>query len=388
MASIPPSPRLTNKSVHSEARSWSIPSEDPYEEAAQQLFEQAPRHPEYVPEDHIPVYIPKPEHPEDLVPAEDEAPIPLLSTIHSSSNGFVRSVPRQPVPTIENRVTSKIWREDMTSLPRVVNRRVTYQRPEGTSPTSGQKKQRQAADDLAFQHIMRTQALELWKPPATKEWHYSHSFGNGVRVDQNACPRSAPYQDFMKCSKSSVYSKDYFRSGYHQLKGSKREDHHPERLPSELDMGINEFQNSLVQNLDMSTAYHPQTDGQSERTIQTLEDMLRACAIDFGKVGEAQNTAPELIHETHTEKIFRSKQRMQCRRGPDRRMLHADLKRKPYGIPRSGDKKMVGEGFNTSMNFRRIEPSSNTFSLSNLKKVSCADEPTKKPPPPISDPVG
>ncbi|GJX46794.1 hypothetical protein Tco_0271984 [Tanacetum coccineum] len=52
---------VTYTSVHSEARSWSIPSEDPYEEAAQQLFEQAPRHPEY-----------------DLVPAEDEAPIPLL----------------------------------------------------------------------------------------------------------------------------------------------------------------------------------------------------------------------------------------------------------------------------------------------------------------------
>ncbi|GJS52178.1 putative reverse transcriptase domain-containing protein [Tanacetum coccineum] len=33
----------------------------------------------------------------------------------------------------------------------------------------------------------------------------------------------------------------------------------------------------------MSTAYHPQADGQSERTIQTLEDMLRACVIDFGK---------------------------------------------------------------------------------------------------------
>nr|GEZ87534.1 putative reverse transcriptase domain, ribonuclease H-like domain, aspartic peptidase domain protein [Tanacetum cinerariifolium] len=35
--------------------------------------------------------------------------------------------------------------------------------------------------------------------------------------------------------------------------------------------------------LDMSTAYHPETDSQSERTIQTLEDMLRTCAIDFGK---------------------------------------------------------------------------------------------------------
>ncbi|GJU38665.1 putative reverse transcriptase domain-containing protein [Tanacetum coccineum] len=33
----------------------------------------------------------------------------------------------------------------------------------------------------------------------------------------------------------------------------------------------------------MSTAYHPETNGQSERTIQTLEDMLRACVIDFGK---------------------------------------------------------------------------------------------------------
>nr|GEZ84231.1 reverse transcriptase domain-containing protein [Tanacetum cinerariifolium] len=43
------------------------------------------------------------------------------------------------------------------------------------------------------------------------------------------------------------------------------------------------LQNVLGTQLDMSTAYHPETDGQSERTIQTLEDMLRACAIDFGK---------------------------------------------------------------------------------------------------------
>ncbi|GKD27477.1 putative reverse transcriptase domain-containing protein [Tanacetum coccineum] len=40
---------------------------------------------------------------------------------------------------------------------------------------------------------------------------------------------------------------------------------------------------ALDTRLDMSTAYHPQTDGQSERTIQTLEDMLCACVLDFGK---------------------------------------------------------------------------------------------------------
>ncbi|GKG31234.1 hypothetical protein Tco_0423722, partial [Tanacetum coccineum] len=41
---------ITYTSVHSEARSWSIPFEDPYEEAARQLLEQAPRSLEYVPD--------------------------------------------------------------------------------------------------------------------------------------------------------------------------------------------------------------------------------------------------------------------------------------------------------------------------------------------------
>ncbi|GJW98517.1 putative reverse transcriptase domain-containing protein [Tanacetum coccineum] len=127
------------------------------------------------------------------------------------------------------------------------------------------------------------------------------------------------------------------------------------------------FQKALGTYISMSTAYHPETDGQSERTIQTLEDMLRACVIDFGKgwvkhlplaefsynnsyhasikaapyealygrkcrspvcwaeVGEAQLTGPELIQET-TKKIFRIKQRMQA--AQDGQKSYADRKRK------------------------------------------------------------
>ncbi|GJX49432.1 hypothetical protein Tco_0276277 [Tanacetum coccineum] len=68
----------------------------------------------------------------------------------------------------------------------------------------------------------------------------------------------------------------------------------------------------------------------SERTIQTLEDMLRACVIDFGKdwaeVGEVQLTGPEIVEET-TKKIVQIKQRIQAAR--DRQKSYVDLKRKP-----------------------------------------------------------
>ena len=46
------------------------------------------------------------------------------------------------------------------------------------------------------------------------------------------------------------------------------------------------LQRALGTRLNLSTAFHPQTDGQSERTIQILEDMLRACSIDFQKSWE------------------------------------------------------------------------------------------------------
>nr|GEY49182.1 hypothetical protein [Tanacetum cinerariifolium] len=136
---------------------------------------------------------------------------------------------------------------------------------------------------------------------------------------------------------------------------------------------------ALGTRLDMSTAYHPETDGQSERTIQKLEDMLRACVLDFRKgwdkhlplvefsynnsyhtsikaalfealygrkcrspicwaeIGDRQLTSPEIIHET-TEKIFQIKSCIQAAR--DRRMSYADVRRKPLEF-QVGDKVML-----------------------------------------------
>ncbi|KAK8701467.1 hypothetical protein V6N13_019854 [Hibiscus sabdariffa] len=43
------------------------------------------------------------------------------------------------------------------------------------------------------------------------------------------------------------------------------------------------LQKALGTKVHLSTTFHPQSDGQSERVIQVLEDMLRAYVIDFGK---------------------------------------------------------------------------------------------------------
>ncbi|GKE38499.1 putative reverse transcriptase domain-containing protein, partial [Tanacetum coccineum] len=102
--------------------------------------------------------------------------------------------------------------------------------------------------------------------------------------------------------------------------------------------------------LDMSTTYHPETDEQSERTIQTLEDMLRACVIDFGNGWEghlpliefsynnnARLTGPELAHET-TEKIVQIKHKMQA--AHERQKSYADVRCKPLEF-QVGDRVML-----------------------------------------------
>nr|GEV86449.1 putative reverse transcriptase domain, ribonuclease H-like domain, aspartic peptidase domain protein [Tanacetum cinerariifolium] len=128
------------------------------------------------------------------------------------------------------------------------------------------------------------------------------------------------------------------------------------------------LQKALGTNLDMSTAYHPQTNGQSERTIQMLKDMLRACVIEFesswdhhlplvefsydnsyhtsikaapyealygrkcrspvcwSEVGDSQLTSLELIRET-TEKIVQIKNRLLTARSFQK--SYADKRTKP-----------------------------------------------------------
>nr|GEV73811.1 putative reverse transcriptase domain-containing protein [Tanacetum cinerariifolium] len=96
---------------------------------------------------------------------------------------------------------------------------------------------------------------------------------------------------------------------------------------------------ALGTRLDMSTTYHPQIDGQSERTIQILEDMLRACAAAFEaygrncrslicwvEVGDSQLTGIEIIHEI-TKKIVQIKSRIQAAR--DSQKSYVDVKWKP-----------------------------------------------------------
>ncbi|KAF3648996.1 hypothetical protein FXO37_19182 [Capsicum annuum] len=77
------------------------------------------------------------------------------------------------------------------------------------------------------------------------------------------------------------------------------------------------FQKGLGTQVHLSTTFHPQIDGQAERTIQTLEDMLRACAIDF--------KGPDLVFDA-LEKVQLIRERL--RAAPSRQKSYVDIRRK------------------------------------------------------------
>ncbi|GJZ93500.1 putative reverse transcriptase domain-containing protein [Tanacetum coccineum] len=183
------------------------------------------------------------------------------------------------------------------------------------------------------------------------------------------------------------------------------------------------MQEVLGTRLDMSMTYHPQTDGQSEHTIQTLEDMLRAGILDFGEswdvhlplvefsynnsyhasvrcasfealygrkycspimwaeVGESQLIGPELVQET-TEKISQIKDRLKAAR--DHQKSYADKRRKPLEFSvgaMSCSKCRLGKVGHVAYQLdlpEELNGVHDMFHVSNLKK--CLADPTLQVP--------
>ncbi|GJT03436.1 putative reverse transcriptase domain-containing protein [Tanacetum coccineum] len=140
-----------------------------------------------------------------------------------------------------------------------------------------------------------------------------------------------------KCLTCSKIKAEHQRNGVPISKISDRDGHFTSRFWQSM-------KEALGTQLDISTAYHPQTDGQSEHTIQTLEDMLRACApfkalygrkcrspILWTKVGEGQLIGPEIVQET-TKNFSEIKDRLKAAR--DRQKSYAYKRTKPleFGV--------------------------------------------------------
>ncbi|GKE57870.1 putative reverse transcriptase domain-containing protein, partial [Tanacetum coccineum] len=97
---------------------------------------------------------------------------------------------------------------------------------------------------------------------------------------------------------------------------------------------------ALGTRLDMSTAYHPET-GQSERTIQTLEDMLRACVLDFGKNWDRHLPLVEFSYNnSHHTSIKAAPFEALIQAARDRQKSYANIRRKPM-VFQVGDRVML-----------------------------------------------
>ncbi|GJZ26521.1 putative reverse transcriptase domain-containing protein [Tanacetum coccineum] len=147
----------------------------------------------------------------------------------------------------------------------------------------------------------------------------------------------------------------------------------------------------------MSTAYHPQTDGQSERTIQTLEDMLRACVIDFGKGWDRHLPLVEFSYNNsyHTsikaapfEALYGQKCRLpicwpeikkRIQAARNRQKSYANRRRKPLEFE-VGDKILAKVGtlaYQLEL-LKQLSRVHSTFHVSNFKKCF-VDEPLAIP---------
>ncbi|GKD12335.1 putative reverse transcriptase domain-containing protein [Tanacetum coccineum] len=152
----------------------------------------------------------------------------------------------------------------------------------------------------------------LLQQPEIPEWKWDNNTMDFIMK----LPRTSSGYDMIWTKRlARLYINEIIaRHGVPVLIKSNRDSHFTSRFWQSL-------QKALRMQLDLSTAYHPQTDGQSERNIKTLEDMLRACAIDFGG-----NWDTNLPLET-TDKIVRIKERLKTAR--DRQKSYADNRRKP-----------------------------------------------------------
>ncbi|GJV50294.1 putative reverse transcriptase domain-containing protein [Tanacetum coccineum] len=124
------------------------------------------------------------------------------------------------------------------------------------------------------------------------------------------------------------------------------------------------FQKALGTRLDMSTDYHPQTDGQSERIIQKLEDMLRACVIDFGGSSDVHLPLAEFSYNNsyHTSircAPFKALYGRKCRS----LVLWAKIKEGPFEILERIDP--IAYRLRLSKELSGVH---DTFHVSNLKK--------------------
>ncbi|GJW96966.1 putative reverse transcriptase domain-containing protein [Tanacetum coccineum] len=136
---------------------------------------------------------------------------------------------------------------------------------------------------------------------------------------------------------------------------------------------------ALGTQLDMSTAYHPETDGQSERTIQTLENMLRAFVIDFGNVWDRHLPLVEFSYNNsyHTSIKAAPFEALYGRKCQSPICWAEEIKRYEF---KDGDKIIAKVGtlayrLELSEQLRRVHI---TFHVSNLKKC-LVDEPLAIP---------